>query len=86
MIISDCTVSYRPFLSSDRALYRKNNKTIDSKERIRVKSGHGSQRGLRYQDELVGCKIKSTQEIIQKVYFYFRQSSLESDTGLIDSI
>jgi hypothetical protein len=46
-------VSYRPVLSSERALYRKNNKAIITKERIRIKSGHGPQRRARYQDELV---------------------------------
>jgi hypothetical protein len=49
--VSDCTVSYRPVLSSERAAYRKNNKAIVTKERIRIKSYQGSQRG--YQDEVV---------------------------------
>jgi hypothetical protein len=53
LVLSDCTVSYRPVLSSERAPYRKNNKAIVTKERIRIKSGHGPQRGARYQDELV---------------------------------
>jgi hypothetical protein len=43
---SDCTVSYSPVLSSERAPYRKNNKAIVTKERIRIKSGHGPQRGV----------------------------------------
>jgi hypothetical protein len=46
-------LSYRLVLSSERAPYRKNNKAIVTKERIRIKSGHGPQRGARYQDELV---------------------------------
>jgi hypothetical protein len=53
--VSDCTVSYRPVLSSERASYRKNNKAIVTKERIRIKSGHGPQRRARYQDEVVDC-------------------------------
>jgi hypothetical protein len=48
--ISHCTISYRPVLSSERAPYRENNKAIVTKERIRIKSGHGPQRGARYQD------------------------------------
>jgi hypothetical protein len=50
---SDCTVSNRLVLSSERAPYRKNNKAIITKERIRIKSGLGLQREARYQDELV---------------------------------
>jgi hypothetical protein len=46
-------LSYRPVLSSERGPYKKNNKAIVTKERIRIKSGHGPQRGARYQDELV---------------------------------
>jgi hypothetical protein len=34
---------------------------IVTTERIRIKSGHRPQRGTRYQDELVGCKINLTQ-------------------------
>jgi hypothetical protein len=49
----DCTVSYRPVLSSERVPYRKKNKAIVTIERIKIKSGHGSQRGARYQDEMV---------------------------------
>jgi hypothetical protein len=48
-------IYYRPVLSSERAPNRKNNKAIVTKERIRIKSGHGPQRGARYQDELVDC-------------------------------
>jgi hypothetical protein len=51
--VSDCTVSYRPVLSSERASYRKNSKAIVTRERIRIKSSHGPQGGSRYQDELV---------------------------------
>jgi hypothetical protein len=51
--VSVGTLNYRPVLSSERAHNRKNNKTIVTKERIRIKSGHGPQRGARYQDELV---------------------------------
>jgi hypothetical protein len=51
--VSDCTVSYRPIFSSERAPNGKNNKAIVTKERIRIKSGHVPQRGSRYQDELV---------------------------------
>jgi hypothetical protein len=51
--VIDYTVSYRPVLSSERASYRKNNKAIDTKERVRIKSGHGPQRAARYQEELV---------------------------------
>jgi hypothetical protein len=58
--VSDCTVSYRPVLSSERPPYRKNNKAIVTKESIRLKSGHGLQRGARYR-LTVGCKINSTQ-------------------------
>jgi hypothetical protein len=47
--VSDCTVSYWTVLSSER----KNHKEIVTKERIRIKSGHGSLKGARYQDELV---------------------------------
>jgi hypothetical protein len=50
--VSDCTVTYRPVLSSERGSYRKNKATV-TKERIRIKSGHGPPRGARYQDELV---------------------------------
>jgi hypothetical protein len=67
--VSDCTVSYRPVLSSERAPFRKNNKAIVTKERIRIKSGHGPQKGALYQDEgrlIVGRKIKSTQLICSK--------------------
>jgi hypothetical protein len=39
--VSDCTVSYRPVFSSERAPYRKNNKAIVTKEKIRITSGHG---------------------------------------------
>jgi hypothetical protein len=42
--VSDCTVSYRPVLSSERAPYRKKKKLILIKKR----SGHGPQRGARY--------------------------------------
>jgi hypothetical protein len=45
--------NYERVLSSERAPYRKNNKAIVSKEKIRIKSGQGPQRGARYQDELV---------------------------------
>jgi hypothetical protein len=49
-----CTVCYiSAVLSSERAPYRKNNKAIVTRERIRIKSGHGLQRGARYQGELV---------------------------------
>jgi hypothetical protein len=51
--VNDCTVSNRPVFSSERAPYRKNNKAIVTKERVRIKSDHGPQRGARYQDELV---------------------------------
>jgi hypothetical protein len=37
LFLSDCIVSYRPVLSSERAPYRKNNKAIVTKERIRIK-------------------------------------------------
>jgi hypothetical protein len=47
------TGSYRPVLSSEREPYKKNSKAVVTKERIRIKSGHGPQRGARYQDELV---------------------------------
>jgi hypothetical protein len=50
--VSVGTLNYRPVLSSERAPYSKN-KTIVTKKRIRIKSGHGPQRGARYQDELV---------------------------------
>jgi hypothetical protein len=42
-----------PVLSSERAPNRKNNIAIVTKERTRIKSGLGPQRGARYQDELV---------------------------------
>jgi hypothetical protein len=51
--VRDCTVSNRPVLSSERALCRKNNKAIVTKERIRITSGHGPKMGARNQDELV---------------------------------
>jgi hypothetical protein len=51
--VTDCTESYRPVLSSERALYGKNNKVIVTKERAKIRSGHGPQRGAQYQDELV---------------------------------
>jgi hypothetical protein len=51
--VSDCTVSYRPVLSSERAPYRKNNTAIATRERIKIQSGHGPQKGARYQDEMV---------------------------------
>jgi hypothetical protein len=47
------TLNYRAILTSERAPYRKKNKAIVTKEMIRIKSGHGPQRGARYQDELV---------------------------------
>jgi hypothetical protein len=54
--VSDCAVSYRPVLSSERVPYRNNKKEL----LIRIKSGYGPHRGARYQDELVGRKINST--------------------------
>jgi hypothetical protein len=51
-LTAQCT-SYRPVLSSERTPYKKNNKAFVTKERIRIKSGHRSQRESRYQDELV---------------------------------
>jgi hypothetical protein len=51
--VNDYTVSYRSVPSSERAPYRKNNKPIVTRERIRIASGHGPQRGARYQDEMV---------------------------------
>jgi hypothetical protein len=56
--VSDCTVSYRPVLSSEREPYRKKKQENVTKETIRIKSGHGPQRGARYQDEMV--EINST--------------------------
>jgi hypothetical protein len=53
LLLPDCTVSYRPVLSSERTPYRNNNKAIVTKERIRIKSGYWPQRGTQYQDELV---------------------------------
>jgi hypothetical protein len=38
--VSDCTVSYRPVLSSERAHYGQWKQIIVSKERIRIKSAH----------------------------------------------
>jgi hypothetical protein len=62
--VSDYTVSYRPAFSSERAPYIKSNKAIVTKERIRIKSWHRSQRGSpipRWTDWLtVGRKINST--------------------------
>jgi hypothetical protein len=49
-LASNCTVSYRPVLSSERAPYRKNNKAIGTRQRIRVKSYHGPQRGALFQN------------------------------------
>jgi hypothetical protein len=43
--VSDCTISYRPVLSSERSHYRKWKQILVTKERIRIKSGHGHQRG-----------------------------------------
>jgi hypothetical protein len=40
-------------LSSERAPYTKNNRAIVTKERIKIKAGHGPKRGARYQHELV---------------------------------
>jgi hypothetical protein len=44
LVLSDCIVSYRPVLSSEREPYGKNNEAIVAKQRIRIKSGHGPQR------------------------------------------
>jgi hypothetical protein len=43
----------RSVLSSEKAPYRKNNKAIITIERIKIKSGHGPQKGVRYQEEVV---------------------------------
>jgi hypothetical protein len=63
--VCDCTVSYRPVLSSKRAPYRKKNKAIVTIERIRIKSGHGLEKGSpiprRTGRLTVGRKINSTQ-------------------------
>jgi hypothetical protein len=46
-----CKLQTRPLVK--RAPYRKWKQAIVTKKRIRIKSGHGPQRGVRYQDELV---------------------------------
>jgi hypothetical protein len=63
--VSVGTLNYRPILSSERAPNRKNIKTIVTKERIRIKSGHGPQKGSpipgRTGRLTVGRNINSTQ-------------------------
>jgi hypothetical protein len=51
--INSTQLNYRPVLSSERVLYRKKKQAIVTKERIRIKSGHGPQKGARYQDKAV---------------------------------
>jgi hypothetical protein len=46
-------VARKMTLSSERASYKKNNKAIVTKESIKIKSGHGPQKGAQYQGELV---------------------------------
>jgi hypothetical protein len=59
--VSGCTVSCRPVLSSERAPYRKNNKTIVTKERIRSWAPKESPIPGRTGRLTVGRKINSTQ-------------------------
>jgi hypothetical protein len=77
--VSDCTVSYRPVLSSERATYRKNNKVIVTKEKIRIKSGHGPQKGSPIPRRIgrlaVGRKINSNQTHVAPHYTVFRNLS-----------
>jgi hypothetical protein len=51
--VSDYTVNYRPVLSSEDCLRKKNNVIVKRKKRRKMKSGEGPQREARYQDELV---------------------------------
>jgi hypothetical protein len=72
--VSDCTLSYRPVLSSERVPYRNKNKGIVAKEGIKIKSGHWSPKGSpipgRTRWLTVGRKINSTQQLLLRPLAY----------------
>jgi hypothetical protein len=69
---SNCTVNYRPVLSSKRVLQNNKAATVHRKFQGGRKIGHGSHMGARHQDRLKSksCRgVKFTMELVTRYYF-----------------